>query len=256
VSVRRLAAVIVPCVLAWMAPVQAQPQAAPAGTVTLVRPGASPLWIGQTRRGYLGVHLIELSEGLRQHYGAPDDRGVMVSKVEEPSPASRGGIRVGDVILSIDEKPLASSWASKSLLAPRREGDRVRLSLIRDGRPLGLAITLEERTARIADLAPFVGRDRAGGLVLLDPRGARRLVGSLQPSGPLPPAEEIERALEAAVRTLRHERLPPLVRTDLAEKRRLEERIRELERRLQQVEAELARGDGRREKEISTPGPE
>lgn len=216
-----------------------------------VRPGIrahaqSPaVWIGTTRRAILGVHLIELSEGLRRHYGAPADRGVMVSRVEPDSPASRADVAVGDVILEIDGAPMTSSWALRTVLGEHRGGDRVGMVLVRDGRTAKRSVTLEERSAQVVDLAPLMGRDRQGGLVLLEPSGARRLVRSLQGQESQPPPEELERAVETAVRTLRDPRLPVTVRAEISERKRLEERIRTLERRLAEVEAELARRDGR-----------
>src|SRR5262245_50302044 len=55
-------------------------------------------------RGYLGVGLTDLTPELRTHFGAPEDAGVMVSKVEPGSPADKAGIKVGDVLASIDGK--------------------------------------------------------------------------------------------------------------------------------------------------------
>src|SRR5262245_342061 len=46
----------------------------------------------------MGVELLELTPELRVFFGAPEDSGLLVSRVESGSPAERAGIRVGDVI--------------------------------------------------------------------------------------------------------------------------------------------------------------
>ena len=205
---------------------------------------SAPIVLGAARRGYLGVDTVELSPGLRAHYGAPDDRGVMVSRVVTGAPADRGGLRVGDVILAVQQRPVASTWALKSILAGRRGGDPIRLTIVREGRRLELPVTLEEHEATIADIAPFVANDRQGRMILLDPERTRMLLPHRVDAPALAPPEELERALETATRTLRVRELPPRVRAEIAERRRLEQRIRELEARLRQVEAELERRGG------------
>ena len=54
--------------------------------------------VGRSGHGYLGVQLMDITEELREFYGAPRDAGTLVSRVAEDSPAAAAGFEVGDVI--------------------------------------------------------------------------------------------------------------------------------------------------------------
>ncbi|MCP4249961.1 MAG: PDZ domain-containing protein, partial [bacterium] len=67
-------------------------------------------WVGcPTKRGFLGVALNALSPELQQHFGAPEETGVLVGSVVEESPAQAAGLRVGDVITAIDGERITSA---------------------------------------------------------------------------------------------------------------------------------------------------
>lgn len=110
------------------------------------------------RRGYLGVGLTDLTSELRTHFGAPEDAGVMVGSVEEGSPAAKAGIRVGDIIVSLDGKDVKSSWDIRSQIRQVKEGEQVPMTLYRNGKAqnLSAAIVLRERPE--LDMAPLLVR--------------------------------------------------------------------------------------------------
>jgi membrane-associated protease RseP (regulator of RpoE activity) len=103
-------------------------------------------WFGDlASRGYLGVHLVELTPELRTHFGAREEAGVMVGRVEAGSPAERAGIRVGDVLTHLDGKQIASTFDLMRSMGERKEGDVVGLELVRGGRVELLSATVAER---------------------------------------------------------------------------------------------------------------
>ncbi|MEA2463131.1 MAG: serine protease Do [Acidobacteriota bacterium] len=83
------------------------------------------------KRAHLGVSLIDLTSELREHYGASKDAGVLVGAVEDGSPADKAGLRVGDIILSVDGKEVDSSTDLRLALTDKKEGDSVRLEVLR-----------------------------------------------------------------------------------------------------------------------------
>jgi S1-C subfamily serine protease len=82
-------------------------------------------------RAFLGVSLIALSPELREHFGAPKDAGVLVESVQDDSPAEKAGLRVGDIVLSVDGKDVTSSMDLRQALRDKKEGDSVRLDILR-----------------------------------------------------------------------------------------------------------------------------
>ena len=73
-------------------------------------------------RRFIGVQLITLTPELRRHFGVPDDRGVMVSKVIEDTPAAAAGIEVGDVLVTADGSPIDTAGDVSKVLV--RQGSR------------------------------------------------------------------------------------------------------------------------------------
>lgn len=113
--------------------------------------------------GFLGVRLTELTPELREHFGVPDDVGVMVSKVVDDSPAQRAGIQVGDIITLVDSEEVASAGALSHAIGGHEEGDTVTLEIWRDGAVQRLSATLEEREGMRMALMPKIHLDFGDG---------------------------------------------------------------------------------------------
>lgn len=97
------------------------------------------------RRAHLGVSMIDLTAELREHYGAGKEAGVLVGAVEEGSPADKAGVRVGDIVLSVDGKDVGSSFELRRMLREKKEGDSVRLEVLRGRTRQSLVATVVER---------------------------------------------------------------------------------------------------------------
>jgi len=91
-------------------------------------------------RPKLGVQLVDTTPELRRHLGGSDERGVLVSKVLSGTPAQRAGIAVGDLIVSVDGKPVGSVEDLRAALEGH-EGKTFRVAVVREGRPLDLEVT-------------------------------------------------------------------------------------------------------------------
>ncbi len=110
----------------------------------------------RVRRGYLGIGLTELTPELRQHFGAPEDAGVMISRIEPDSPAAKAGLEVGDILISLDGKEVASSWDIRAQARDFKEGEQVPLQIYRGGKMQTLSATVAMRERPELDMAPFL----------------------------------------------------------------------------------------------------
>lgn len=197
------------------------------------------------RRGFLGVHVIELTPELRRHFQAGEDNGVMVSRVEEDSPAAAAGIEVGDVLLAVDGEEVASARDLRRAVAPRRRGDAVGVEVVRGGRQRTLTATLDEREGHVLELGSLLQRDGEGRPLLVLPSaeeweelGAR--MGDIgQEMGLL--GEEMGAAVAEAMADP-HVRLR--IEGAMRDREQLQRKIELLERRLRELERRL--GEQRR----------
>jgi serine protease Do len=113
--------------------------------------------IGRVRRGYLGVGVQRLSEDIAAGLGLPKDQGEIVANIEPGGPAARSGIRVGDVIVKIDGRPVTVDNTLSYLVANARIGSSVPIELIRNGRRQTVQATIAERPSEQALATPGQG---------------------------------------------------------------------------------------------------
>jgi hypothetical protein len=109
-------------------------------------PGENFAWRGTM----LGVALVPLTPELRQHFGAPEDAGVLVSKVVSDSAAQAAGVEVGDIITKVDGEAIGEGFELGHAIRSRKTGDTVSLEVLRDGRIQTLSATLKESAAPMA----------------------------------------------------------------------------------------------------------
>jgi len=88
-----------------------------------------------------------VTPAIAQAFGLKEPLGVLVSDVNEGSPAQRAGLRTGDVIAAIDGEPATSSFEVLNLIASRPPGARLRVGGWRGASRLDLQIVLGERPA-------------------------------------------------------------------------------------------------------------
>ncbi len=139
--------------------------------VVIVKDGKTQVYEGDgpmVRRGYLGVGLTDLTPELRSHFGVPEESGVMVSKVEPGSPAEKAGIKVGDILTSIDGKAVKSSWDVRGKIRDYDDGQQVPVEVWRNGKAQNLSVGIVERERPELDMGPFFQKGEGGVLLNLD----------------------------------------------------------------------------------------
>jgi len=98
-------------------------------------------------RGRLGVSLEELTPQLATYFGAKD--GVLIASVRDDSPASRAGLKAGDVITKVNNEPVGSRDDLMRLLRDVKEGGDVTIGIVRDKKESTVTVKLETRRTRL-----------------------------------------------------------------------------------------------------------
>ncbi len=88
---------------------------------------------GKVSRGWLGVVIQEVNKDLAESFGLERPAGALVAQVMDGGPAARSGLRVGDVILSLDGKSIVMSADLPHLVGALKPGSKARMEVVRDG---------------------------------------------------------------------------------------------------------------------------
>ena len=113
---------------------------------------------GQTRRGWLGVYIQEVTPDIAESLGLDDAIGALISSVNEAGPAAKGGIQPGDVIVKFDGKLIEKMRDLPRIVAETDIGAKVKVELFRQGKRETVTVTLGELEK--AELAGVIDNGR------------------------------------------------------------------------------------------------
>ncbi|QHQ37318.1 Do family serine endopeptidase [Algicella marina] len=99
---------------------------------------------GETRRGWLGVSIQNLTPDVSEALGLEDEEGALVTDVPE-GPAKEGGVLSGDVILSFDGQDVKDTRELVRMVGETEVGKTVRVLVFREGGTQTLRVTLGRR---------------------------------------------------------------------------------------------------------------
>jgi Do/DeqQ family serine protease len=103
---------------------------------------------GSVTRGWFGVEVSGITPELAESLGLASTRGAIVGGVERESPAERGGIRPGDVIVAVGDAPIPDLSAALKVIAEVPPGKTVPVKVLRKTRELALSVTVGRRKPR------------------------------------------------------------------------------------------------------------
>lgn len=99
---------------------------------------------GKIVRGWLGISFQPLDEELAKAFGIKNDKGAVVANVASESPASKGGLKTGDVILEVNGIKLKSARELPRIVADLQPNATVPFVIFREGKQTTLKITIGE----------------------------------------------------------------------------------------------------------------
>ncbi|GAB4389931.1 S1C family serine protease [Albidovulum sp.] len=100
---------------------------------------------GTVNRGWLGVSIQPVTEDIAAAIGLDKPEGTLITDVTPDSPAAAAGLKRGDVVVAVDGAKVASPRDLARLVAGDAPGTKVKLELLRAGKPTDLAVTLGTR---------------------------------------------------------------------------------------------------------------
>jgi Do/DeqQ family serine protease len=108
---------------------------------------------GEVSRGMLGVTILSITPGVASTYGLSNTSGALVTDVSPDSAAETAGLKINDIIVSVNKRAVRDSGSLRSAIGLMRPGDRVEVGFIRDGREQTVSATLNALSAALVESA-------------------------------------------------------------------------------------------------------
>lgn len=138
---------------------------------------------------FLGVVTTQVSPEISTHLAVEPNTGLIADYIDKDSPAAKAGLEKGDILAKLDDQILILPQQLRVLVANKKEGDAVKLSILRKGKTEEISVTLakKEPSAAVKD-----GALRIGGVdVVIDAEEGRPLRTFMKylapPQPPMPP---------------------------------------------------------------------
>ena len=101
---------------------------------------------GYVVRSFLGIYMQDINEDLYETMDLESRKGTIVSDIVEGSPAEKSGLESGDVIIAFEGKEIINGAALKNLVSSASPGQKIMLTISREGKVQDIDVVLEERS--------------------------------------------------------------------------------------------------------------
>lgn len=161
---------------------------------------------GKVSRGWIGVQIQPVTANLAESLGLKNAQGALVAEVQPNSPASKSGLKAGDVITSVDGQTVKDARSLSRQIGAMAPGATVRLGVFRNGSEQNMSLSLgqlpEQREARAGDRNGGRDRDQSPEPRLgLSIAPAERVAGAGEAGVVVTDVEPTGPAAEAGIRT-------------------------------------------------------
>lgn len=99
---------------------------------------------GAVRRGWLGVAIQPLSPDLAEAFGAKGEKGILVNRVVPGSPAAKGGLRMGDILVAWGKARIPGVKEFRKQVAETAPGTAIPLEVLREGKRVLVTVRVAE----------------------------------------------------------------------------------------------------------------
>jgi len=129
---------------------------------------------GSVRRAKLGVYLADMTPDVAEGFGLAGQKGVLISRVQDDSPAAKAGLQRNDVIVEYEGQPVSDLQKLRLKVADTTPGKSVSLVVLRGGRRMSFTVTLADRDTQtagnVSEDSNTTERPDLGGLTVRDLR--------------------------------------------------------------------------------------
>jgi serine protease Do len=99
---------------------------------------------GTVHHGYLGISMNDVTPDNSNFFNLPDATGAIVSNVTPDSPASRAGLKSGDVLRELNGSKIRNGSQLQVVVSQTAPGSDIKLGILRDGKPETLTLKVGE----------------------------------------------------------------------------------------------------------------
>ncbi len=96
---------------------------------------------GKVTRPWLGISVQDITPEMMEHFKLKEKEGVLIGQVYSGTGAEKAGLASGDIIKSVDDKPVKNVSELVKEIQKKRVGQMVKLSVLRDGKPMTIEVT-------------------------------------------------------------------------------------------------------------------
>lgn len=101
---------------------------------------------GEVRRGQLGVIIQDMTSSLAEAFNLDaQQKGVLITQVQEDSAAYLAGLEAGDIIVMVNQKTINTASQLRNAVGSVRVGDALKLELLREGKKRKMTVVVGER---------------------------------------------------------------------------------------------------------------
>ena len=106
------------------------------------------LQTGQVTRGWIGVGVQDMTQELSESFKLPQIRGALITEVFRGTPADKAGIKLGDILVGVEGRPVTDSSSMLNLIAALNPGNQATIKVVRSQQETDIKVTVGRRPLR------------------------------------------------------------------------------------------------------------
>jgi Do/DeqQ family serine protease len=103
---------------------------------------------GHVKRGWLGIEPQDMTADLAKEFGLERPSGVIIAGLLRDGPGAKGGLRVGDIVQTMDGRPVGDTPKLMARIAAKEPGEKIELGVYRNGKTQSLSVVAGLRPVR------------------------------------------------------------------------------------------------------------